>query len=282
MKKLQKHDLIKAIIPATCMISLCLTGCGSGDKDTIRELTTEAITTESTTADASQDTTEQNTTEQEPVGDDTSDQSTSETTGAETDTSQPAAESSDLSSYSSILQQYRTALQEDWDFDTLMNNGLNYLCAYHKGTGLDDIGYSLYDIDNNGTPELLIGELGQTNRGGDVYDIYTLSDGNPSLVAQSGERDMFTVCEGGKISEVGSGGAAHTYFQYYDYKDGNCVLIEAVVIDGELDPENPYFYTTADTFDTSTYTPITESEGDDIAKKYSATQITFTPFREYQ
>ena len=256
------------------MLAVSFSGCGKDKEDQLVEMRTESTT--ATLADA----TTESTTEEVTTQSDTTAETTSENI---TDSSSQNTSSQNTNAYKSILDQYHTALSENWDFETLTNNNLNYMCAFYNGTGLQDIGYAFYDIDGDGADELLIGLVSQENRGGDVFDIYTLTDGKPVLLAQSGERDMYTLCQNGMISEAASNSAANSFSIFYEYKTGTTKLslVEAVVVDGNLNPDNPYFYTTTDVADTSAYTSITESEGDEIISKYTAVKISFTPFEHY-
>lgn len=263
------------------ILAVSFTGCGEDREDTLIEMSTDSSTSVISESQTEENTTGENTTEKNTTEEITAETAT--TTESATEYTLPGTTSQNTAAYKSILEQYHTALSENWDFETLTNNNLNQMCAFYKGTGLLDIGYAFYDIDRNGTNELLIGIVSQDNRGGDVFDIYTLTDDKPVMLAQSGERDMYTLCQNGMVSEAGSNSAANSFYKFYEFKSGTSklTLVEAVVIDGQWNPDNPYFYTTTDATDKSAYTAITEDDADETINKYTAVQISFTPFDHY-
>ncbi len=280
MKHLVNLKRIVLNIVTLSMLAVFFTGCGEDREDALIEMSTDS------TASVNSESGTENTTEEITTGEMTTEEMTTEaatTTESATEYTLPGTTSQNADAYKSILDQYHTALSENWDFETLTNNNLNYMCAFYNGTGLLDIGYAFYDIDGNGTNELLIGIVSQDNRDGDVFDIYTLTDNKPVMLAQSGERDMYTLCQNGMVSEAGSNSAASSFYKFYEFKSGTSklTLIEAVVIDGQWNPDNPYFYTTTDAADKSACTSITEDDADETIKKYTSVKISFTPFDHY-
>lgn len=279
-----KHNInLKRIvlnIVTLSILAVSFTGCGEDRDDTLIEISTDSSTT-TISESSTESTTEKDTTEE--ITTETTTTEAATTTESATDYTLPGTTSQNTAAYKTILDQYHTALSENWEFEALTNNNLNHMCAFYKNTGLTDIGYAFYDIDGNGTNELLIGLVSQDNRGGDVFDIYTLTDNKPVMLAQSGERDMYTLCQNGMISEAGSNSAASSFYKFYEFKSGTSKLtmVEAVVIDGQWDSDNPYFYTTTDATDKSACTAITEDDADEITQKYTAVKISFTPFDHY-
>lgn len=279
-----KHNInLKRIvlnIVTLSILAVSFTGCGEDRDDTLIEISTDSSTT-TISESSTESTTEKDTTEE--ITTETTTTEAATTTESATDYTLPGTTSQNTAAYKTILDQYHTALSENWEFEALTNNNLNHMCAFYKNTGLTDIGYAFYDIDGNGTNELLIGIVSQDNRGGDVFDIYTLTDDKPVMLAQSGERDMYTLCQNGMVSEAGSNSAANSFYKFYEFKSGTSklTLVEAVVIDGQWNPDNPYFYTTTDATDKSACTAITEDDADETINKYTAVQISFTPFDHY-
>ncbi len=181
--------------------------------------------------------------------------------------------------YGNILSLYKRALSEEWEYDVLKENKLNYMCRYHnhKGTGLDAIGYTFYDINSDGIEELIVGEIE-----GLIFDVYTYQDEQAILIAQSAERGWYNICEDGKLSTTGSSGAATTFYEFYVLEAGAKELkyIECVAFDSNLNPDNPYFYTTKGPY--VDYTQIDQETADNIMEKYKVINIgNFTPFAQY-
>lgn len=254
------------------LLCASLTGCGKDKTDDLIEISTEELTTNDTEA-STEASTEQTT--EEAATENTTEDSNTEST-LQTD----SAQSQGKSDYSDILDKYHQAISENWDFQKLSDNSLNYMCSYYSGTGLNDIGYAYYDINSDGVNELLIGLTAESHN---VLDIYSLVNGTPTLIAQSGERDMYSICQNGYISETASNGAANSFYVYYKYDNGSTslTLVEAVVIDAYINTENPYFYTTKSVDDLASYTQSSESEGNTIMSKYTDANIIFTPFSQY-
>ncbi|MBD5095682.1 MAG: hypothetical protein HDT40_01545 [Lachnospiraceae bacterium] len=182
--------------------------------------------------------------------------------------------------YGNILSLYKKALSEEWEFDLLEENKLNYLCRYyyHKGTALEDIGYTFYDINSDGIEELIVGDIEHSF----IFDVYTYQDEQAILIAQSAERHQYDICEDGKLSTKGSNGAATTFYEFYVLEAGAKELkyIECVAFDSNLNPDNPYFYTTKGPG--VDYTQIDEETADNIMEKYKVVNIgNLTPFAQY-
>ncbi|MCM1286996.1 MAG: hypothetical protein NC240_01710 [Clostridium sp.] len=181
--------------------------------------------------------------------------------------------------YGDILDLYKRALSEEWEFDLLEENKLNYMCRYHIGTGLEDIGYTFYDINEDGLEELIVGEIE-----GLIFDVYTCQDEQVFLIAQSTERNRFDICKDGIMPTVGSGGAKTTYYIFYVLEAGARELkyLECVALNADLDLDNPYFYTTEDPYDETLYTHIDEETANNIMGKYEGVYVgSFTPFAQY-
>lgn len=91
--------------------------------------------------------------------------------------------------------------------------GISTLCRFDS-----NLGYQLIDIDQNGTTELLIGSMENTGSivaDNLVFDMYTLSDGQPERVFVSGERYRFTPLKNQRFYYEDSDGAA-----IYSFKSG--------------------------------------------------------------
>ncbi|MGL5259826.1 MAG: hypothetical protein ACRC7V_06920 [Lachnospiraceae bacterium] len=98
--------------------------------------------------------------------------------------------------YTEILNAYSVALNEKWDGNAIMEQGLNLTTIdLYDGVPLDNIGYAIMDLDGNGTDELIIGTT--TSVTDDFYsklilDLYTLDQDNASIqVFSSTVRDRY-------------------------------------------------------------------------------------------
>ncbi len=179
-----------------------------------------------------------------------------------------------MAAYQPVLDAYRTILAEHWDAETIEEAGMNRLLAYHNDPS--EIGYVFKDINNDGTDELLVGELVDCNVvEGSVMDIYTLTNNTPAVIASGGERILYTLCKSGILKCELSDGAANSNTCFYAVNpDGTFTLVEAVVFNGMIDSENPWFSTTTPE-DTTSYTPISEDDAAQIMGKYTAVTIEY-------
>ena len=199
-----------------------------------------------------------------------------------------SSENSDLSQdspvtsypeYDEIIWQYYNGVNANWSMEDYSEKNLCYLAGYE--TSSSDIGYCTMDIDGDGIEELLIGSV---NKDADPYtgmffDLYTMIDGQRTLVVSSEERNRYYLCEDHTIAYEGSGSAWNSDYKYYDFVSGKLQFKENVFYDAYDHPENPWFYaTTEDCTDYST--PISEEEGQNIMEKYSHMNIPYVSLSE--
>ena len=157
------------------------------------------------------------------------------------------------------------------------DRNLCYLAGYE--TSSSDLGYCTMDIDGDGIEELMIGSVNADADTSMFFDLYTMVNGQRSLVISSGERDRYYLCEDHTIANEASGGAMSSSFKYYDFVSGQLQIKENVFLDGFDHPENPWFYTTTE--DCTDYsTPISEEEGQNIRGKYSHMNIPYVSLSE--
>ena len=167
----------------------------------------------------------------------------------------------DYPQYKEIVQKYYEGASAGWDISQFQENNLCYLAGYYSD--INKLGYCLLDVDSDGTDELFIGTTEDEGYEGMFFDMYTLTDGKAELVATSGERDRYYLCEDNTISNEGSSISFLSVNYYYEYKSGKLNLQDGIVNDGELDPQNPWFYGTLDNGEDS-LEPISEGAADSI------------------
>lgn len=105
--------------------------------------------------------------------------------------------------YETILKQYRTALEENWSGQQLVDAGMNYMI---KDVPSEAVGYSVDDLDNDGIPELAIGTIsGDEFYGKLIFVLYTVDDdGEPVQIFSSIERDRYYYAGGIRFANLGS------------------------------------------------------------------------------
>lgn len=191
----------------------------------------------------------------------------------------PAESFYDTSAYDNILGGYYIALADGYSASMLEENHFNPLCAYYDSS---QIGYAIQDIDQNGVPELLIGEMGEWGGGSGAFlDLYTLVDGQAVLVAASSERDRYYLCQDGTIAYEGSSGADDSFNAYYTISSatGARLILEAVLYQGFYADGGPWFYTTLEPWEASvsdgSQVEISESDAAQIMESHPYTSIAF-------
>lgn len=185
----------------------------------------------------------------------------------------------DYPQYNEIVQKYYEGASAGWDISQFQENNLCYLAGYYSD--INKLGYCLLDVDSDGTDELFIGTTEDEGYEGMFFDMYTLTDGKAELVATSGERDRYYLCEDNTIANEGSSSAFLSVNYYYEYKSGKLNLQDGIVNDGELDPQNPWFYGTLDNGEDS-LEPISEGAADSIKSKYKYMKLSFSPLSDIQ
>lgn len=159
------------------------------------------------------------------------------TAGAEDGSGTEMEEKSASKLYGEILRQYERVWRENPGMDQYSEESLvNYLL--YMGYGREDaqLVFSLTDLDGNGIEELVMG-LAQAGalESVSLLELFTAAEGSPIHLLDSGERWSFQICEGGFLSENGSGGAAHNYQSYLKIgADGkSCEVVEYYYVNGD-------------------------------------------------
>ena len=112
--------------------------------------------------------------------------------------------------YESILKQYRSALEERWTGQQLVDAGLNFMI---KDVPSEAVGYAVDDLDDDGVPELVIGTIaGDEFYGKLVFVLYTVDDdGEPVQIFSSIERDRYYYAGGVRFANLGSSAFDDSY-----------------------------------------------------------------------
>ena len=139
----------------------------------------------------------------------------------------------------------------------------------HSGLyGTNHYGYQYWDLDRDGSPELIIGaifapeetendELGyglyQHNL---ILDLYTLVDETPTYVVNSGDRYRYCFTSDGQIFYEGSSGAAYTDVATYILRNAALEMVNGISSEEEA------WYSMEDGFNPEHegYNPISEAE----------------------
>ena len=201
---------------------------------------------------------------------------TAEPTPEPTET--PAKEPIDL--YAEILTAYYQAISQKMDAEGLRENGLNYMMAYSYGSDpLSRIGYTLTDLDGDGTEELLIGcKTGDAYSDEIVLELFSIKDDAAVNIFSSGERDRYYLCSDGTVANEASSSAFESYFRYSSYQGGTLTMKEELGFDLAANRNEPWYRISAG----GEKTVITEEEAASVTERYkdSYVAVSYTPFSE--
>ena len=200
-------------------------------------------------------------------------------------------EAAAISAYQEIQDTIYNGIVSQWrDVDSALQEGedagirkISYLWYRFPVLSLDEAGFMLKDLNDDHVPELLISTadaMEPDGAAGMIYDLYTYREGEVVHLLSSGERDRYYLCEDNIIANEGSSGAADSAYRYYELeKDADALrLREQVRYYGMETPETPWFYGTADTYDVSELTQISETEAMEIVHQYVRVPLTLTLF----
>lgn len=267
----KKMKWIGALVLAFCLL---LTACGAPASDPAPTATPEPTATPAPTATA--EPTEEPTAEPtaEPV-------------------SQPAEESTGIVNlaeegkklYAAQLTRYAAALSEQWPEGRYFESGMSEIAGYYyEGDSRANVGVFFPDLDNDGSPEMVIGAILGADTEPVVLEIWTIRDGAPHMIVQSHARDKYYVEYLAEenvwlIANEGSNGAASSVWLYYALQNGELSLMQGVT------SESGAWYMTYDTdYDVSNDTPSDEATCQAIIDSHTScyAALDYIPYTELQ
>ena len=175
-----------------------------------------------------------------------------------------------MDTYADILQVYAKAQQEKWAGDVLIEKELSLLALDSYGS----LGSVQMDLDNDGSPELLIGAADDPI----LYDLYTTENGKAVRVAISQARDRWHLgveeAGGWFLANEGSSGAESSAW-FYHTLDGTKLPMHQ----GVLYQDGKWYMTYERSFDTEGAEEIEEDLGRSVVESYEVhyAQPDYTP-----
>lgn len=191
--------------------------------------------------------------------------------------------------YAEQIGRYHTALSEKWEEGKYFENNMSALpYYYYEGNPLENVGFGFVDLDNDGHWELIIGAILNAEKDPAVFEIWTLVDGEPVMLAQGGSRNRYVLqyVEEDQMWYVvneGSGSAFHHATYYLMLNEGQFEVVQGIVFDAFVDEENPWFMTYDLDWDVSNDEPIDEATASAIleSNRKHYTALEYFPYIFY-
>jgi hypothetical protein len=203
----------------------------------------------------------------------------------------PAETEGDVAAvYSRQIARYYTAISQQWDEGAYWDHEMSALAAYYyEGTPLENIGFAFMDLDGNGIQELLIGAILASDRDPLVFEIWTVRNGEPAILAQSGSHNRYYLQyaqEDGlwSVAYEAENGAANHAVYYLQLADGEFQVIQGIVFDAIANEQDPWFMAYDLDWDVSNDTPIDADTADAVMTAgrsiYAARE--YIPYSQFQ
>lgn len=201
--------------------------------------------------------------------------------GAEADVDADAAEPG---AYDELIAQIRGEIEAGTLEESQREGAYSLYVGFEPlgGEALTAAGYTLLDVNHDGTEELVIGIRGDST----ILNLYTLSGGEPVLVFEGFARNAYSVIGGGQFGFHGSSSAASSAFGTYVLPAGGtkleCVEFWFSDIKPDTDMEIGFYYNTTGQWDAAASEELTISEEEfwnlngEIVER--AAVLEYTPF----
>lgn len=154
-----------------------------------------------------------------------------------------------LEIYSGIIDSFYRYIESDVTFNSDApegSNGIQEAAAYMDiYEALENLGYSLIDINDDDVPELILGNVYGEHEmyGSELLAVYTIADKAPELVFEGWSRSSYYLCYDNTIYHSGSGGAAYNCTALYTLPKGKSELETIDYCFSDVDSyDNPIYY----------------------------------------
>lgn len=130
--------------------------------------------------------------------------------------------------------------------------------------------YAILDLDGNGQEELVWREDSREM-------IYTMDQGDTIMLLYG--RDL-TVCKNGYVEIIQSYSGENKTYCYYRIDGNQAVLVDYLRYDADVNPDNPWFYSTDATGQDMSLISISAEQAQSIRDQYHPMDLTLTPIAQ--
>ena len=204
----------------------------------------------------------------------------------------------DLTLYASVLDELYWGLSDQWygwDLDALQVEGIIgyfwYWNLYFEDQDtywgypiatLDNACYAFVDIDGDGTSELLTGVITAANSDAvTLYDVYTIVDGEVVLLADTGTRWSYWVCDDGTIGCYTSYSALEGAYDYLVLVDGALQVTDSLAFVLDDDGNATWYYSEGSYAGTESPT-ISADEAEAIIDGHTVADVGYVMLKNYE
>ena len=159
--------------------------------------------------------------------------------------------------YAQQIQRYSAALTQQWNDAECSSNGVSPLLAqYYAGNAMDNVGVGFVDFENDDSWELIIGAVQNSENDPLVFEIWTLIDGEPQMVAQSDAQNRYYLQYSEEDALWYVAWESTRSQEYYGVhflmlQNGVFEMVQAIVYNAAANPAEPWFMAFDTDMDTS-------------------------------
>ena len=145
-------------------------------------------------------------------------------------------------------------------------------CLARDINSIEQLGYLVTDLDENGTPEVIISD------GKVIYDLYTLERGEYLHLFSSGEENTFELCKGNYIFNTVSDGEGGTTYQVFLLNGGELEVVTRIA--SEASAESISWYIISHDHWSRHRFEVDREQAVSKIQNYDSVPIEITPFAE--
>ena len=194
-----------------------------------------------------------------------------------------------IASYTAVLDYYYRAYNDTIELNEFGSNWLTPRISENKAENFEKTGYAFRDLNGDGTPELIIGEIEDTsdNTGivpGVVYS-YSKEKNEITEVFESWDRNINILLSDNSIVNTGSNGVSSSVLGHFVLEPETCSKKYKSFVFSELKDDKVVYYTnTTGEYDPEKSETIESYDFEKAAAELLASKakIEFNPLSEYK